>query len=92
MKTIEQKKEIALQLKKVAGAMHIFVEYRYENVEQASVLLYSDAQRDFVQALADSGDSYYKDFVQEICSKENADWTTEELKSAYWEIVDIRIN
>ena len=92
MKTKEEKKEIALRLKETAGAMHIVVDYRYENVEQASVLLYSDAQKDFVQALADSGDSFYKDFVQEICSKENADWTTEELKSAYWEIVDIRFN
>lgn len=92
MERIEQKKEIALQLKKKSGAMHIFVDYRYDNVEQSSVLLYSDAQRDFVQTLAESGDSFYKDFVQEICTKENADWTAEELKITYWQIVDVRLN
>lgn len=85
----EEKKEIALKLKKDAGAKHLYVDYRYDNVESSSVLLYSDAQRDFVENLVKSGDSFFKDIVKELCCTENADWTAEELKAAYWERLNI---
>jgi len=85
----EQKKQRGLELKQELGAKYMFVNYTYDTPDMVFTPLYSDVQSEFVKKLWNEGSSIFGSIIKQVCTKENADQTEEELEKAYWNLVDI---